>query len=190
MAGHLGPATPFGKENTDSVKIRSPCRAGCCPQGRNGLSWSCSGSCTRRELEEGKLWGTPVLVDAGLCPPQAGVKLLGVKLLQLGGVPIFATSWVEQCVFWLKDSTLGDRQTDPDSPCEHQKLMTHMAGLRCPGLPGRLEVLQVTQWGLQVQEGLADCPPGLLLVLHVGKGEKGCVFVYRSLYEQDLKKRG
>lgn len=86
----------------------------------NGFSWSCSGSCTRQELEEGKLWGTPVLADAGLCSPQSGVKLLGVKLLHLRGFPIFATSWGQT-----------DRQTDPVSPCECQKLRTQ---------PGRFEV--------------------------------------------------
>lgn len=67
-----------------------------------------------------KLWGTPVLADADLCSPQSGVKLLGVKLLHLRGFPIFATSWGQT-----------DRQTDPVSPCECQKLRTQ---------PGRFEV--------------------------------------------------
>lgn len=93
------------------------------------------------------MWGTPVLVDAGLCPPQAGVELLGVKLMQLRG-----------------GLHSRDRQTDPASPCEHHKLMIQ---------PGRFEVPWVTRWGLWVQERLAHCPRAP--AVFVWKGEKGWV---------------
>lgn len=120
----------------------------------------------RHELEGGKLWGDPgaVLIDAGLWPPPAGVKLLRVKLLQLG-LP---------------------GQTDPHP--KHTELLLadsadDMARLvwGAPGIP---------QLGLQREIWGGWFIPSAPAGLAGRKSEKRGFCVCPDLCEQDPKKRG
>lgn len=126
----------------------------------------------RRELEGGKLWGDPstVRTDAGLWPPPAGVKLLRVKLLQLG-LP---------------------RQTDPrpkhielllaDSAEDTAQLVWGAPGIPQPGLQRDCQ----SQGRSRGDRLVPSAPAGLA----GGVSEKRGFCACPDPCEQDTKKRG
>ena len=123
------------------------------------------------------------LIDAGLCHPSVGVKLLGAKLLQLGGphLPSLGASWTD---------------SPPPSPCECNVLLllAHSAedtarlvwgapwvtpGGAAAGLPVPGEI----------QEGPAHSPRAPADFAG-GKGEKRGVFLCPDPYKSRIQRKG